>query len=40
MDMMSDFDNLDLMVGSGKINPIDRELASAIEELSVQYIVH
>ena len=34
MDMMSDFDNLDVIVGSD-INPIERKLASAIEESSV-----
>ena len=37
MDMMSDFDNLDVMVGSDNIYPIKRELANAIEESSVQY---
>ena len=37
MDMMSDFDNLDVMVGSDNNNPIERELANAIEESSVQY---
>ena len=37
MDMMSDFDNLDAMVGNDKINPIERELASAIGESSGQY---
>ena len=37
MDMMSDFDNLDVMVGCDNINPIERELASAIKESSVQY---
>ena len=36
-DMMSDFDNLDVMVGGDNINPIERELASAIEESSVEY---
>ena len=34
MNMMSEFDNLDVMVGSD--NPNGRELASAIEEPSVQ----
>ena len=29
---MSDFDNLDVMVGNDNINPIERELASAFEE--------
>ena len=37
MDMMSDFDNLDVMVGSDNINPIEKDLASAIEKSSVQY---
>ena len=37
MDMISDFDTLDVMVGSDIINPIERKLASAIEESSVQY---
>ena len=32
MDMMSDFDNLDVMVGRDNINPIERKLASAIKE--------
>ena len=27
MDMMSDFDNLDIMVGRDNINPIERKLA-------------
>ena len=35
--MMSDFNTLDVMVGSDKINPIERKVASAIEESSVQY---
>ena len=37
MYMMSDFDNLDVLVGSDNIDPIERELANAIEESSVQY---
>ena len=37
MDKMYDFDNLDILVGSDNINPIERELACAIEEFSVQY---
>ena len=37
MDMMSDFDNLDVMVGSDNLSPIERELVSDIEESSVQY---
>ena len=36
MDMMSDIDNLDVMLGSGNENPIERELADAIEQSSVQ----
>ena len=31
MDMMSDFDNLDVMLGNVNNNPIERELADAIE---------
>ena len=34
MDMMSDFDNLDVMLGNEKNNPIERELADAIEQSS------
>ena len=36
MDMMSDLDNLDVMLGNGSDNPKERELASAIEQSSVQ----
>ena len=36
MDMMSDLDNSDIMLGNGNDNPIERELASAIEQSSVQ----
>ena len=36
MDMMSDIDNLDVMLGSGNENPIERELSDAIEQSSVQ----
>ena len=36
MDMMSDIDNLDVMLGSGNENPIKRDLADAIELSSVQ----
>ena len=36
MDMMSDIDNLDVMLGNGNENPIERELADAIEQSSVQ----
>ena len=36
MDMMSDMDNLDVMLGNGNSNPIERELADAIDQSSVQ----
>ena len=36
MDMMSDIDNLDVMLGNGNENPIERELADAIEQSSTQ----
>ena len=36
MDMMSDIDNLDVMLGNGSENPIERELADAIEQSSFQ----
>ena len=36
MNMMSDIDNLDVMLGNGSENPIGRELADAIEQSSVQ----
>ena len=36
MDMMSDMDILDVMLGSENENPIERELADAIEQSSVQ----
>ena len=35
MDMMSDFDNLDVILGNDNNNPIERELADAIEQSSV-----
>ena len=35
MDMMSDYDNLDVMLGNDNNNPIERELADAIEQSSV-----
>ena len=35
MDMMSDFENLDVMLGNDNNNPIERELADAIEQSSV-----
>ena len=34
--MMSDIDNLDIMLGNSGENPIERELADAIEQSSVQ----
>ena len=34
MDMMSDFENLDVMLGNSKNNPIERELAEAIDQSS------
>ena len=34
MDMMSDFENLDVMLGNGNNNPIERELADAIDQTS------
>ena len=34
--MMSDIDNLDIMLGNSGENPIERELAEAIEQSSVQ----
>ena len=36
LDMMSDIDNLDTMLGNAGENPIERELADAIEQSSVQ----
>ena len=36
IDMMSDMDNLDIMLGNTGENPIERELADAIEQSSVQ----
>ena len=36
MDMMSDMDNLDVMLGNGSSNPIERELTEAIEQSSVR----
>ena len=34
--MLSDIENMDLMLGNGSSNPIERELADAIEQSSVQ----
>ena len=36
MDVMSDLDNLDVMLGNGNENPIERELADVIEQSSTQ----
>ena len=36
MDMMSDLDSLDVMLGNANNNPIEREFADAIEQSSVQ----
>ena len=35
IDMMSDLDNLEIVLGNGNNNPTERELASAIEQFSV-----
>ena len=34
MDMLSDYDNLDVMLGNENNNPIERELADAIDQSS------
>ena len=36
MDMLSDIENMDVMLGIGSNNPIEREIADAIEQSSVQ----
>ena len=36
MNMQSDIENMDVMLGNGSNNPIERELADAIEQSSVQ----
>ena len=36
MDMLSDIENMDVMLGNANHNPIERELADAIEQSSVQ----
>ena len=36
MDMLSDIDKLDVMLGNGDSNPIERQLADATEQSSVQ----
>ena len=36
MDMMSDYDNLDVMLGNDDHNPIERQWADAVEQSSVQ----
>ena len=37
MDMIFDFDNLDIMIGNGNNNLTERELANSIGESTVQY---
>ena len=32
MDMMSDFENMDVLLGTDNINPIERELSNVIED--------
>ena len=39
MDMLSDYDNLDVMLGSENNNPIERELAEAIDQSSAHWDV-
>ena len=34
IDMMSDFENLDVMLGNSNNNPIERELAESIDQTS------
>ena len=34
--MLSDIENMDVMLGNGSNNPIEREIADAIEQSSVQ----
>ena len=34
MDMMSDFENLNVMLGNSNNNPIERELAESIDQSS------
>ena len=36
MDILSDIENMDVMLGNGNNNPTERELADAIEQSSVQ----
>ena len=36
MDILSDMENMDVMLGNGDNNPIERELSDAIEQSSVQ----
>ena len=36
MDMLSDIENMDVMLGNGSSNPVERELTDAIEQSSVQ----
>ena len=35
MDMMSDYDNMDVMIGNENTNPFERELPNAIDEPSI-----
>ena len=39
MDMMSDMENIDVMLRNGNSNPIERELVDAIEQSSVQRVI-
>ena len=34
---MSDFDNMDLMIGNDSINPIETELANILERSAIHY---
>ena len=36
MDILSDIENMDVMLGNGDSNPIEKDLADAIEQSSVQ----
>ena len=36
MDILYDIENMDVMLGNGKSNPIEKELTDAIEQSSVQ----
>ena len=39
MDMMSDFENLDVMLGKINNNPIERELAEAIDQSTMRTLI-